>query len=107
MHTIDTLIRNATLIDGTGAAPFRGDVALHEGRIQAIGDLSGRQARVEIDAEGKVLSPGFIDVHTHDDLALLNSPAMLPKICQGVTTVIVGNCASAPPAPARRACWTR
>ena len=92
MHAIDTLIRNATLIDGTGAAPFRGDVALHEGRIQALGDLSGLQARVEIDAEGKVLSPGFIDVHTHDDLALLTSPAMLPKICQGVTTVIVGNC---------------
>lgn len=92
MHAIDTLIRNATLIDGTGAAPFRGDVALHEGRIQALGNLSGLQARVEIDAEGKVLSPGFIDVHTHDDLALLNSPAMLPKICQGVTTVIVGNC---------------
>ena len=92
MQAIDTLIRNATLIDGSGAAPFRGDVALQDGRILAIGDLTGLQARVEMDAEGKVLSPGFIDVHTHDDLALINSPAMLPKICQGVTTVIVGNC---------------
>ncbi|MDN3222105.1 N-acyl-D-amino-acid deacylase family protein [Pseudomonas nunensis] len=92
MTVIQTLIRNATLIDGTGAAPFIGDLAVVDGRIHAIGDLSGLEALNVIDAGGKILSPGFIDVHTHDDLALINQPAMLPKICQGVTTVIVGNC---------------
>ncbi|MCU1758579.1 D-aminoacylase [Pseudomonas sp. 14P_8.1_Bac3] len=92
MTVIDTLIRNATLIDGSGAPPFVADVALVEGRIQAIGHLPDLEARQVIDAQHKILSPGFIDVHTHDDLALLKQPAMLPKICQGVTTVIVGNC---------------
>ena len=92
MTVIDTLIRNATLIDGTGEAPFVGDVAVLGGRIHAIGHLHDLDAHHVIDARGKVLSPGFIDVHTHDDLALIKQPAMLPKICQGVTTVIVGNC---------------
>jgi len=92
MTVIDTLIRNATLIDGTGAPPFVGDVAVVDGRIHGVGSFPERDACNVIDARGKVLSPGFIDVHTHDDLALLKQPAMLPKISQGVTTVIVGNC---------------
>ena len=92
MTVIDTLIRNATLIDGTGAPPFVGDVAIVGGRIHAMGHFPDLDAQHVVDGRGKVLSPGFIDVHTHDDLALLKQPAMLPKISQGVTTVIVGNC---------------
>ncbi|HYM30839.1 MAG TPA: D-aminoacylase [Candidatus Cybelea sp.] len=88
----DLIIRNATLIDGTGAKPRRGDLAVSGERIQAIGDLAQIKAAREIDAGGKALAPGFIDVHTHDDRALMADPAMSPKASQGVTTVITGNC---------------
>src|SRR5207344_530146 len=62
------------------------------GRIVGIGRLEGVQADAEIEAAGKVVAPGFIDVHTHDDRLLLAAPDMAPKVSQGVTTVIVGNC---------------
>jgi N-acyl-D-aspartate/D-glutamate deacylase len=96
MRTPDLLIRNAKVIDGTGAGPVAADVVLTGDRIEAIGpSLAVRIApgTVEIyDAQGLTLAPGFIDVHTHDDLAVVRTPAMLPKISQGVTTVVVGNC---------------
>ncbi|MFJ1301138.1 amidohydrolase family protein [Pseudomonadota bacterium AL_CKDN230030165-1A_HGKHYDSX7] len=88
----DTLIRGARVLDGTGAPAIHADVALAQGRIAAIGDLSGARAATEIDAAGLVLAPGFIDVHTHDDTNVIRTPQMLPKLTQGVTTVIVGNC---------------
>ena len=88
----DTLIRNALVIDGTGADPVAADVAVTAGRIAAIGQLSGWQADTTIDATGRVLSPGFIDVHTHDDTNVIRTPEMFPKLSQGVTTVVVGNC---------------
>ncbi|MBB5392186.1 MULTISPECIES: amidohydrolase family protein [unclassified Herbaspirillum] len=88
----DTLIRNALVIDGTGADPVAADVAVTAGRIAAIGQLSGWQAHATIDASGRVLSPGFIDVHTHDDTNVIRTPEMFPKLSQGVTTVVVGNC---------------
>lgn len=68
------------------------DVAVAAGRIVAIGALDGWQAGSVIDAAGKVLSPGFIDAHTHDDTNVIRTPEMLPKLSQGVTTVVVGNC---------------
>jgi N-acyl-D-amino-acid deacylase len=95
MEKCDTLIVGARVIDGTGAAAVERDVAVRDGRIVAIeapGALSGWQADETFDARGKVLAPGFIDVHTHDDTHVIRSPQMMPKITQGVTTVIVGNC---------------
>src|SRR5207253_5730614 len=88
----DTLIRNALVIDGTDTPGFPADVAILDGRIQRIGDMNGACAEEEIDAVGRVLAPGFIDVHTHDDTVVIRQPQMLPKLSQGVTTVIVGNC---------------
>ena len=90
--TYDTLIRDAAVIDGTGAAPFRADVAIRGERIVAMGDLADSDAETLIDGDGLCLAPGFIDVHTHDDTNVIRTPEMLPKLSQGVTTVIVGNC---------------
>jgi len=90
--TCDTLIRNVKIVDSNGGEPQLGSVAIDSGRIQRIGELDDYSAPNMIDGEGKVLAPGFIDVHTHDDLYLIHHPGMLPKLSQGVTTVIVGNC---------------
>ena len=97
----DLLIRNGTVIDGTRAPRFAADVAVRNGRIAALGDLRGARADSEIDATGKIVAPGFIDAHTHDDRLLLSDPSMAPKASQGVTTVVVGNCGiSLAPMPA-------
>jgi N-acyl-D-amino-acid deacylase len=88
----DLIFRGATIVDGTGAARFAGDIAVNGDRIAAVGDLGGMAAAREVDCAGAVLAPGFIDVHTHDDHALLMRDAMIPKLTQGVTTVVTGNC---------------
>ena len=88
----DLIIRDARLIDGTGGASTHGDIAVTDDRIVGLGDLGHAVGAVEIHAGGKAVSPGFIDVHTHDDRALLVDPLMTPKVSQGVTTVITGNC---------------
>jgi N-acyl-D-amino-acid deacylase len=86
------LLRGGAVIDGTGAPRYRADVRVQDGRIAEIGaDLAQQDAEV-IDASGRVVTPGFIDVHTHDDQYVLSSPQALPKISQGVTTVVIGNC---------------
>ena len=92
MSSCDTLIRNARVLDGSGSAPEVLDVALCDGRICEIGMCLECRAESVVDANGLALAPGFIDVHTHDDIAVIRKPAMLPKLSQGVTTVIVGNC---------------
>jgi len=88
----DLVIRNALLIDGSGSPGVRGDLAVSDDRIAALGDLSQSKGGREIDATGLALAPGFVDTHTHDDRALLSDPLMACKISQGVTTVIAGNC---------------
>src|SRR6476620_9432266 len=90
---LDLIIEGADLIDGTGAPRQRADIGILEGLIAATGDLRHTAARQRSDASGRVVAPGFIDVHTHDDQLLLqtqNGPH--PKLSQGVTTVITGNC---------------
>jgi len=88
----DLLIRNATVIDGTGADRFKGDIGINGDRIAKIGDLAACSGKKEIDLDGQVAAPGFIDAHTHDDRMMLSSPEMTPKVSQGVTTIIGGNC---------------
>jgi N-acyl-D-amino-acid deacylase len=96
-------LKDGTVVDGTGEAPFTGDVWLQDDRIVAVYPAQARETRADAqawmleqprthDCRGKVIAPGFIDVHTHDDAAVLNTPDMLPKISQGVTTVVAGNC---------------
>jgi len=92
MSQYDLIVRNGTVIDGTRAPRFKADVAVKDGRIARVGDLAGERAREEQDAEGRIVAPGFIDPHTHDDRLMLSAPEMAPKVSQGVTTVVTGNC---------------
>lgn len=87
-----TLLRNATVLDGSGGTPQILDVELAGDRIERIGANLPTEAERTFDVTGLALAPGFIDTHTHDDTAVIDHPAMLPKLSQGVTTVIVGNC---------------
>jgi hypothetical protein len=89
MH--DLVIRNGTVIDGTGAAPRIADVAVQNGRIAAVGTVA-EAGREELDATGLIVTPGFIDLHTHYDGQALWSPRLNPSSAHGVTTVIIGNC---------------
>jgi N-acyl-D-amino-acid deacylase len=89
----DLAIRNARILDGSGAPSFTGDVAISSDRIAAVGDLGADAADREIDAKGLAVAPGFIDAHTHDDGAVLHGPdCMHCKLSQGVTSVVIGNC---------------
>lgn len=100
---IDLAIRGSTIVDGTGAPSYSADIAIAGDRIVAIGSNVPSNAKREIDASGLVVAPGFIDVHTHDDAALLARPEMAPKLSQGVTTVVAGNCGvSGAPCPPGR-----
>ena len=92
MPRCESLIRRVRVVDGSGGEPYIADVAVDAGLICAIGQLSQYTARQVTEGDGRVLSPGFIDVHTHDDTSVIRTPQMLAKLSQGVTTVIVGNC---------------
>ncbi|WP_283134886.1 N-acyl-D-amino-acid deacylase family protein [Rhizohabitans arisaemae] len=88
----DLLIRGGLLVDGTGSPARTADVAVSGGRVEAVGDLTGRAAARVVEARGRVVCPGFVDVHSHSDLALLSNPPAHSKIRQGVTTEVLGNC---------------
>src|SRR5712691_12744650 len=102
MH--DIVIRGGTIIDGTGQAAFTGDVAIADGRIAAVGGKQG-PARREIDAAGLMVTPGWVDVHTHYDGQAMWDPLLAPSCWHGVTTAIFGNCGVgfAPVRPQHRA----
>jgi N-acyl-D-aspartate/D-glutamate deacylase len=87
----DTVIRGGTIVDGTGAAPFTGDVAIDGDRIVAVGEVDG-PARRDIDADGAIVTPGFIDLHTHYDGQVTWDDALEPSATNGITTVVLGNC---------------
>ena len=88
---VDLVIRNGTIIDGTGAPGFVGDVAIDQGIITAVGAVDGRGHR-EIDADGLVVTPGFVDIHTHFDGQVTWDPIVAPSSLHGVTTIAMGNC---------------
>lgn len=94
-HQHDLVIRGATVFDGTGAEGVVADVAVDGDRITTVGEVSG-PGRREVNGAGRALAPGFIDVHTHDDWALLVAPELEFKIAQGCTTVVTGNCGFGP-----------
>src|SRR5215510_4206551 len=89
----DLVIRGGTVYDGTGTPGIRADVAVRGDRIVSVGTVTERGG-VEIEATGLAVSPGFIDVHSHDDFAVLTDPQMAFKVMHGVTTDVVGNCGS-------------
>lgn len=87
----DLIIDNARLIDGTGAPEVKGSLAVKDGKIAAIGQVSGESAK-RLDAKGRVLSPGFVDVHTHYDAQVFWDGALSPSCYHGVTTIFGGHC---------------
>jgi N-acyl-D-aspartate/D-glutamate deacylase len=89
MH--DLVIRAGTIVDGSGGEPFEGDVAIADGRVQEVGTVSGTGAE-EIDARGKLVTPGFVDIHTHYDGQATWDALLTPTSWHGVTTLVMGNC---------------
>src|SRR5262249_42989269 len=92
----DLVLSGGTIVDGSGASSYVGDVALTGGQIAAVGDLAETEARRRLDVAGRVGCPGFIDMHAHSDLTLLVRPTGDSKTQQGVTTEVIGNCGFSP-----------
>ncbi len=90
-HAFDLVLRNGTVIDGTGGEPFVADVAVKDGKIAALGTFAGRGGE-EIDAKGHLVTPGFVDIHTHYDGQAIWSQTLAPSSLHGVTSVVMGNC---------------
>ena len=91
MHIHDVVIKNGNIVDGSGKKPFLGDIAIDEGKITKVGEVinSGKK---EIDADGNLVSPGWVDIHTHYDGQVCWDPYLTPSSWHGVTTVVMGNC---------------
>jgi len=88
---LDTVIRAGTVVDGTGAAPKTADVGIRDGRIVAVGAID-EAARDTIDADGAIVTPGFLDLHTHYDGQVTWDDALEPSATNGITTIVLGNC---------------
>ena len=89
----DLLIKNALIVDGSGATPFLGDVGIARSKIEAVGkNICSETPLNSFDAEGNALTPGFIDTHGHSDVSVIAAPESTGKISQGITTEISGNC---------------
>lgn len=88
---VDMIVRNGRVVDGTGAEPFYADIAVSGGRIVEVGTLS-THGREEIDAQGLIVTPGFVDIHTHYDGQVTWADRLVPSSSHGVTTVVMGNC---------------
>jgi N-acyl-D-amino-acid deacylase len=93
VSAFDLIVRNAKIVDGTGS-PWRwGDVGITDRKIEAIGKIpEGTPCGMEVNAGGEVLAPGFIDIHTHNDFLLLKDATSSPKLKQGITTIMIGQC---------------
>ena len=94
--SFDTIIKNGVIYTGDGKAPIKGDIAIRDGKIAAIGKNLGKNAPTILDAQGLAVSPGFIDIHTHTDTNLLLAPKGDSRIFQGITSEVGGNCGGAP-----------
>ena len=92
MQTSSLLIRNGTVVDGTGAPPFVADVLVRAGKIADVASKLDVADAPGLDATGCLVAPGFIDIHSHSDFTLLVDPRAVSSIAQGVTTEVVGNC---------------
>ncbi|MEO0700182.1 MAG: amidohydrolase family protein, partial [Pseudomonadota bacterium] len=91
MADFDLVVRGGHVVDGSGAPGFEADIAIKDGRVTMVGDVSGSGAE-EIDARGKLVAPGFVDIHTHYDGQVTWGQALSPSSNHGVTTAIMGNC---------------
>ena len=91
-NRFDLILRGGTIYDGTGGSPFKVDIGIIGDRVTAMGDLAEATSADVIDASGMAVSPGFIDVHSHDDFHVLSNPDVEHNNYQGITTVVVGNC---------------
>jgi N-acyl-D-amino-acid deacylase len=89
---MDLILRNGTVVDGTGAPRRSADVGVADGRIVAVGEVSSTNGAEEVDLGGSVLAPGFVDIHTHYDAQILWDPDLTPSCWHGVTSVVMGNC---------------
>ncbi|MBL7079926.1 amidohydrolase family protein, partial [Candidatus Bathyarchaeota archaeon] len=94
MNSYSVVIKKGRIVDGSGNPWFQGDVAVDGDRIAKVGELGKYEADKVIDAKGLLVSPGFVDVHTHTDASFIINPKADSKIRQGVTTELAGNCGS-------------